>query len=131
MILVKAIDMAIWIWFAAVTSAATFYVHSFVGGPLVAGPLLATNALPPASKWLNYYCWHVTTVLLAFLTGAFVWLAMHPDIPSLVFLLLLCAALSALSALVARKAGIAPWRFPSTTLFAAIATLCAFGLMSQ
>ena len=123
--------MAIWIWFAAAASAATFYVHTFIGGQRVAGPLLADRTLPPASKWLNYYCWHVTTVLLIFLTGALGWLTMHPDIPSLVFVMLLCAVLSALSASIAWKAGIAPWRFPSTSLFAVIATLCAFGLLSK
>jgi hypothetical protein len=120
--------MILFIWLAAAASALTFCVHTFVGGPRVAGPLLADRSLPFAAKWLGYYCWHVTTVMLAFFTGAFVWLAIHPDIPSLVFLCALSGALSILSATVTRRAGISPWRFPSTSLFAAIAVLSALAL---
>lgn len=117
------------IWIAALLSAVTFYVHTFVGGKRVAAPLLLDRSLPPASKWLNYYCWHVTTVLIAFLAASFAWLALYPHIPSLVFLGGLTVALSVLSAMVALKAGISPFLFPSTYLFAAISITCATSVM--
>ncbi len=88
---------------------------------MVAAPLLKDKTLPVASKWLNYYCWHVTSVMLIFFIAGFVWLAVFPDRPSVVFLALLSISLSVLSATVALKANLAPWRFPSTSLFAVIA----------
>jgi hypothetical protein len=121
--------MIVFIWLAAATSALTFAVHTFIGGKKVAVPLLEDRTLPLASKWLNYYCWHVTTVLLAFYTSAFIWLAMVPHLPSLVFLSALSASLSMLSAAIAQRAGIAPWRFPSTSLFATIAVLSAIAAL--
>jgi hypothetical protein len=113
-------------WSAAFTSIITFAVHTFIGGPRVARPLLASTHLPVASKWLNYYCWHITTVLLLAMSAGYAYVALHPDRPELaVFLTALSAALSVLSAVVAIKGGINPFRFPSTSLFAAV---CVLGL---
>ncbi|WLT31863.1 hypothetical protein [Geothrix sp. PMB-07] len=117
-------------WAAAAMSAVTFCVHTFVGGPRVAGPLLADTQLPRASKWLNYYCWHITTVFTFAMGLGFAHVAGHPDRPELaVFLTPLTAALSILSAAVALKGGIHPLRFPSTSLFAAVALLGFLGLV--
>lgn len=108
----------------AVVSFITFYVHTFVGGPIVAKPLLENQTLPKASKWLNYYCWHNTTILLLFIGSAFVYSIFHSDaLDLIIFVSLLSAALSALSAAVALKASINPFRFPSTSLFATIAAM--------
>ena len=120
-----------YIWLAAAASAVTFAVHFFVGGQRVAGPLLKDRSLPFASKWLNYYCWHVTSVMLIFFTAGFVWLAIQPDIPSLIFLSALSISLSILSAVVAGRASISPWRFPSTSLFATIAAMSAFAVLME
>ncbi|MCP5368763.1 MAG: hypothetical protein H6907_11125 [Hyphomicrobiales bacterium] len=121
------------IWLAAVASALTFCVHTFVGGPVVAKPLLAAAKLPKASKWLNYFTWHVTTVLLAAMTMALAWLASGASAevaePALVFFGGLSAALSVLSAAVAIRGRIHPLRFPSTSLFALTSALCWTGLI--
>lgn len=104
---------------ASLTALTTFAVHTFAGGPVVARPLLADTHLPPESKWLNYYCWHITTVLLAYMAVGFAaaaWSATYAIY--LVFLAPLALTLSALSAWVAIKGGIAPWRLPSTSMFA-------------
>ena len=45
-----------------VMSFITFVVHTFIGDPRVAKPLLENTNLPIASKWLNYYTWHITTI---------------------------------------------------------------------
>ncbi|WP_417481598.1 hypothetical protein [Maricaulis sp.] len=115
----------------AATAAAmvTFAVHTFAGGVFVARPLLADTSLPPLSKWLNYYCWHITSVLIVFIAAGFLWLALHPGESALLFgLSALSAALCGLSIAVGLKAAINPLRFPSTSLFALIAALgwCAF-----
>lgn len=120
------------LWAAAMMSVVTFSVHTFIGGPRVAVPLLANSSLPKASKWLNYYCWHITTIYTFFMGGAYSYVALHPDRPELVvFLTILNIALSLLSAVVAWKGGINPFRFPSTSLFASVALLGLFGMMAN
>lgn len=117
------------IWGAAGCALITFVVHTFVGGKYVARPLLADTRLPKASKWLNYYGWHVTTATIGFLAVAFASLALSPDWDAKRPLLLLLASftlsLSLLSVAVARKGGIHPLRFPSTSLFATTAFMAA------
>ena len=114
------------LWAAAIMSAITFFVHTFIGGPRVAVPLLADTNLPIASKWLNYYCWHVTTIF----TLSMGVVALHPERPELVvFLTVVTAALSLLSATVAIKGDINPFRFPSTSLFATVSLLGFAGLV--
>ena len=117
------------LWAAAVMSIVTFAVHTFIGGPVVAVPLLKNTDLPKASKWLNYYTWHVTTIFTFTMGGAYVYVALKPDRPELVvFLTMVTAALSILSAAVALKGNINPFRFPSTSLFATVSVL---GLISM
>ena len=113
-------------WAASASALATFAVHTFVGGAFVARPLLADQGLPTAAKWLAYYCWHIVTMLLLALVLAFAAAAagMLPREAAL-GLSAFCAACSLLSVAVALKGRIAPWCFPSTTLFAITA---AFGL---
>jgi hypothetical protein len=119
-------------WAAAFMSVVTFTVHTFIGGPRVAAPLLANSSLPKASKWLNYYCWHITTIYTLLMGAAYSYVALHPDRPELVvFLTILNTALSLLSAVVARMGGINPFRFPSTSLFASVALLGLFGLAAN
>lgn len=116
------------LWSAVLMSVVTFIVHTFVGEQRVAKPLLADNNLPKASKWLNYYTWHITTIFTLFMGGAYGYVALHPDKPELVvFLTLLTGAFSVLSAWVAIKGRINPFRFPSTSLFAIV---CLLGLAS-
>ncbi|RKR04070.1 hypothetical protein [Maricaulis maris] len=104
---------------ASLSALITFLIHTFAGGREVARPLLADTHLPPASKWLNYYCWHITTVLLAAMTIAFAATALDPRFAAFPLLLgPLALCLSGLSAIIAMKAGIAPLRLPSTSLFA-------------
>ncbi len=118
-------------WAAAVMSAITFVIHTFVGGPRVASPLLEDNYLPKASKWLNYYCWHITTIFTFSMGWAYAYVALHPDRPELVvFLTAVTAAFSILSAFVALKGHINPLKFPSTSLFATVSVLGLLGLLT-
>lgn len=118
------------LWAATIMSVITFAVHTFVGGPVVAKPLLENTNLPKASKWLNYYTWHVTTIFTLFMGGAYAYVALNPDRPELViFLTVVTAALSILSATVALKGNINPFRFPSTSLFASVSLLGLTGLL--
>ena len=118
-------------WAAAIMSLVTFSVHTFIGGPRVAVPLLSNSSLPRASKWLNYYCWHITTIYTFFMGGAYAYVALNPARPELaVFVSLLNASLSILSIVVAKKGDINPFRFPSTSLFAIVSIFGFIGLLS-
>tara|TARA_R110000868_G_scaffold691_28_gene5057 strand:- start:1436 stop:1807 length:372 start_codon:yes stop_codon:yes gene_type:complete len=109
---------------ASLAALGTFLVHTFAGGRVVARPLLADRTLPPASKWLNYFCWHITTILLLFMSGGFAAAALDERFAAYPILLApLAACLSVLSIAIAIKGGIAPLRFPSTALFALTAAL--------
>lgn len=111
---------------AAAMAIITFFVHTFIGGRFVARPLLADTHLPKASKWLSYYCWHITTLTIAYLSAAFAWLYFTTQANErtlLAFLAALTTSLSVLSAFVALKGRIHPLRFPSTSLFAMTAIL--------
>ncbi len=109
---------------AAIISIITFVVHTFVGGPRVAAPLLADTSLPRASKWLNYFCWHMVTMYTFSIGGAYISVALHPTKLELVyFLTLLNTGFAILSAAVAMKGNIHPLRFPSTSLFCMLSIL--------
>lgn len=116
--------MTFFLWAAALVAIVTFLVHTFVGGRVVVRPLLASTSLPIASKMLNYYCWHITTLFIAFAAVAFGWIAYDGmNVEFCVFLSASTAAFSLLSAGVAVKGGFNPLQFPSTSLFAVTSAL--------
>ena len=120
------------LWAAVVMSIVTFSVHAFIGGPVVAKPLLANKTLPKASLWLNYYCWHVTTLFTFIMGAGYAYAALNPGRPELViYLTINTAAFSILSAAVALKGNINPFRFPSTSLFASVALLGLASLVTS
>ncbi len=49
---------------AAGLSATTWAIHTFVGGPRVARPLLEAE-MDRVAMLTNYYCWHIVTITLA------------------------------------------------------------------
>lgn len=103
---------------AAALSLITFAVHTFIGGRFAARPLLDAHDFHKASRWLNYFTWHMATVMLLFMTGGFAWAAVHPDAFDVaVLLMLMAASFSPLCVWVAIKGGIPPWRFPASWLF--------------
>ena len=115
------------LWSAVIISVITFAVHTFIGGPRVAAPLLANTSLPRASKWLNYFCWHMVTIYTFTIGGAYAYVALHPTKLELVFFLtVLNTAFAILSAAVAIKGKIHPLRFPSTSLFSILSLLGFF-----
>jgi len=118
------------LWAAALMSVVTFAVHTFIGGPRVASPLLADKNLPIASKWLNYYCWHITTIYTFVMGGAYAYVALNSDAVEVVVLLtILNVSFSILSAVVAIKGNINPFRFPSTSLFGVVSMLGILSLV--
>jgi len=60
----------------AVTIAA---VHSAVGGRQIARPLLRQGTLSPTVTLTHYYCWHMATITLSGLSGAYLYAALASD----------------------------------------------------
>ena len=117
---------------ASILGIVTLGVHVFVGGIYVVRPLLAAPGLSRASRWLNYYCWHMTTLTIAVMAGVFAFAAASGDGRNLALVFTMLAALfSALCVSVAITGGIAPYRFPATSLFAAIALVGGWGLVAS
>jgi hypothetical protein len=118
------------LWITAAVGFLTFLIHTFIGGPRVAGPLLKDTTLPKASKWLNYYCWHITTIYTFLLGFVYAYVALNPSKNELiVYLSIQNTLLCALSVAVAIKGNINPFRFPSTSLFASLSILGFLSLL--
>lgn len=117
------------LWAAAVVSVITFAIHTFIGGPRVAKPLLANNDLSKASKWLNYFCWHMVTIYTFSMSGAYAYVAIYPErFELIIFLTVLNTSFAILSTAIAMKGKIHPLRFPSTSLFTILSGL---GILSM
>lgn len=117
------------VWAASLLALFTFCVHTFVGGKSVARPLLADQRLPAISKWLNYMCWHMTTIMLLWCAVALAIAAWQPQLHMLVALIAgLAGVCSVWSAAVAKMAGFHPMRLPSTYLLGGLAALCVSAL---
>lgn len=64
------------IFFLSAALLATFNtaLHFFAGGKAIARPLLDAVELPEAVKYVQYFCWHIATLALAFQATLF-WLS--------------------------------------------------------
>jgi len=117
---------------AAVLSLITFGVHTFVGGRFAARPLLAAHDFHKASRWLNYFTWHMATVMLLFMAGGFAVAAVVPGaLAAAVLLTLMATTFSPLCIWVALKGDVAPWRFPASWLFALIVVAALWGIFGS
>jgi hypothetical protein len=65
--------------FPAAVAALIAVIHFFVGGREAARPLLRQDTLPPLVTLTHYYCWHLVTITLAGLAGAFGYASVAPD----------------------------------------------------
>ena len=67
--------MNIWFATAAVLSALICGLHVVMGGREAVHPLLAATELSPLTKFTNYYCWHIVTIVIAGMAVAFAYSA--------------------------------------------------------
>ncbi len=117
---------------AALLSLITFGVHTFVGGKYAARPLLDAHDFHRASRWLNYFTWHMATVLLLVMAAGYAWAAVAPAAwPAALILTIMAALFSPLCVWVTVKGDIKPWRFPASWLFALIVAAALLGLVER
>ena len=109
-------------------TAVVWALHTFVGGPATAGPLLASS-LPPVAKYTNYYCWHLVTIVLLGLSGAFAYAAVVPagrDVAVLATVTVVAFALWSVLLILWKHRR--PWQLPQWLLFLAIGGAALAGL---
>ena len=115
---------------AALLALLTWGIHTFVGGPRTATPLLE-SAMHPVPKYTNYYCWHLVTLVLFSMAVGFAYAAAVPSgLDIAVLLTVLSASFAlwslALVALSRRKL----FELPQWSLFAAITAAALVGLFA-
>ncbi len=69
----KAYMMNMFLLAAAVASFLTFGIHTIAGGISIARPFLASKDLHDVVKYTQYYCWHITTIVLFGMSAGFMW----------------------------------------------------------
>lgn len=114
---------------AAATAAAIAAIHLFLGGPSIARPLLHAGDLEPTPKYVNYYCWHLVSIVLVALAAAFALAAADPAQRPL------AVAATALAAAFCLWGGALLWisgqrtaQMPQWTLFAALTLIGVWAL---
>lgn len=120
--------MNAWLIAAAAAAFATFLVHTFVGGRLIAAPLLQARALARIPRFTVYYCWHMVTVLLLAMAAALGWAAYNANAALVVLVTALSVGFAVLSLALVVQFRVSPWLMPQWSFFVAIALLSAAGL---
>ena len=123
--------MNIWLVFAGISAALTALVHTFVGGKLVARPLLAAPKFDHISRYTNYYCWHIVTIVLFSMSVLFFIPSLYPDAMDLAWLSTIYAIAFVVWSLVmilTRKLKFK--QFPQWVLILPTAVLGLIGLMT-
>ena len=64
-----------WLYTAASISTLTLLAHIFGGGKSIAKPVLDSD-LDNEPKYASYYCWHMVTIVIAFMAVCFVFTAL-------------------------------------------------------
>lgn len=120
--------MNITLLLAAFMCFVTFLVHWQVGGIYASRPLLAARDITEASRWLNYFCWHIVTILLLIMTVTLgLAAAGRTSTDTITLVAIIAASISILSVAVTVRAGIRPYRFPASYLLAIVAVLSFAG----
>lgn len=113
---------------AAGLTLITWALHTFLGGPQVAGPLLRSE-LAPIEKYTSYYCWHLVTIVLLSMGLGFAWAATTPTALDLALgLTLVSAAFTAWGLGLVAYSRRSSLELPQWVLFLGITTAAAVGL---
>lgn len=67
---------------AALAAFVTAAIHTFIGGPEIARPLLESGDVPTVPKYTHYACWHIVTLTLLAIGRAFLWVGYMPALMS-------------------------------------------------
>jgi len=78
--------MSIWFILAGISALFTAGVHTFIGQKFIVRPLLEIDGLNRVSRFTNFYCWHIVTIVLFSISGMFFYVAAHPQATGLAWM---------------------------------------------
>ena len=103
-------------------------IHTFVGGPLIAKPLLDSK-MKPVPKFTNYYCWHIVTLSLFAMASGFAYSAIMPNETTLAtFLCILSASFMVWNLVLIIGSKCTVLELPQWLLFLAITAPAVIGI---
>ncbi|MFS2316423.1 hypothetical protein RMQ97_00675 [Maricaulis sp. D1M11] len=70
--------MNIWFLIAGGLGVLTCLAHVFLGGREVAKPLLQADGLTSLTRFTQYFCWHIVTLVLAVQAASFFYAGVYP-----------------------------------------------------
>ena len=70
--------MEMWFVLAGGVSLLTACTHTFVGEKAIVRPLLEIDGLHDVSRFTNYYCWHIVTIVLFSISAMFFYVSIKP-----------------------------------------------------
>ena len=121
--------MHTWLTVAGAAAAAVCALHTFMGGPAIAKPLLLAKGMNDVARYTNYYCWHMVTIILAGMAAAFIIAALLPQAIELAWATTLLSAAFAIWSI-----GLVVWKkqkplhMPQWLLFVVVTALGGVGL---
>lgn len=122
-----------WLLFAAaIASLMTFLAHLFLGGRDVAKPLLNAPDIEEVTKLTTYYCWHIVTILLFAMTGAYFYVSLIQfDLPLTIAITSLAGACALLNIGLIAIRQLKPLDYPQWVFFIPITLLGVLGMFSS
>ena len=103
-------------------------IHTFLGGPTIARPLLEAE-MEVVAKYTNYYCWHIVTITLAAMGGGFLYAAWVPEGRDVgILVTALCAAYALWSLLLVAWKHRKPFDLPQWLLFVVVTGVALVGV---
>ncbi|MFK7861184.1 MAG: hypothetical protein AB8B64_20375 [Granulosicoccus sp.] len=122
--------MNVWLLSSGILTTAIWGIHTFLGGPSIARPLLSATDLGAVPKWTQYYCWHLVTITLAAMAVGLGYAAFVPEAHDVALLISFLALLFALfGLLLPLRAGVTYAEMPQGFLFLPVAGLAFVGVM--
>lgn len=124
--------MNIYFFVAALLSIINLLLHFFAGGKDIARPLLEANCIPDEVKYVQYFCWHITTLSLLFLAASFGYSALYPDSLAIVIATTaLSGGIAILGISMPLRVGLSYKQMPQGWLFLPVTIVPIFGIFSQ
>lgn len=113
-------------------AAALAALHTFVGTGEVADPLLLASDLEDRAKYLNFFCWHIVTIVLWAAAAGYLWSALVRSSTELVvFLTIMMACIGVWGVVLPPSVGLSYVTMPQGWLFFPIVGLAIFGLRKE
>ena len=118
-----------WLIAAAAASFLVALTHIFAGTKPIVGPLLRVEGLNHVSRFTNYYCWHIVSILLLAMAAGFAYAALRPAVPLAVMMTFFAGAFMVWSVGLILWKRLRPFHMPQWALFLPVTAFGILGLV--